>query len=71
MEKQIELMGYITKNFDICPKALKTFNYLKSLVPDMAKESRDDLFSALQYQDSMLEHTLFYLRLKLFRYCFW
>jgi hypothetical protein len=53
MEKQIELMGYITKNFDVCPKALKTFNYLKSLVPDMAKESRDDLFSALQYQDAM------------------
>lgn len=54
MENQIELMGYITKNFDISSGAYEAFSYLREILLDMSKESRDDVLSAIKYQDAML-----------------
>ena len=53
MENQVELMGYVTKNFDICGRAVSAFSELKAAVPDMSKQSREDLLGALKYQDAM------------------
>ena len=53
MENQVELMGYTTKNFDICMGAVQAFTKLKAMIPDMSKQSREDVLSAMKYQDAM------------------
>lgn len=53
MENQVEIMGYTTKNFDICMGAVQAFTKLKGMIPDMSKQSRDDVLAAIRYQDSM------------------
>ena len=53
MENQVEIMGYTTKNFDICMSAVIVFTKLKGMIPDMSKQSRDDVLAAIRYQDSM------------------
>lgn len=53
MENQVELMGFTTKNFDICMGAVQAFTKLKAMIPDMSKQSREDVLSAMKYQDAM------------------
>jgi hypothetical protein len=49
-QDQVELFGYNTKNFDICPNAVKTFNILKKA--RMTSESQEILSQMVKLQDS-------------------
>lgn len=53
MENQVEMMGYLTKNFEICDESVSLFNDLKSLLPKMSEESRIDTLKAMKYQDTL------------------
>jgi hypothetical protein len=53
MENQLEILGYITKNFNISIDAINSFSMLKNLIPDLDKETRDEILSAVKMQDAM------------------
>ena len=51
-QEQVELFGYHTKNFDICPSAVTAFNILKKA--RMTPKSKEILMQLVKLQDSFL-----------------
>jgi hypothetical protein len=49
-QEQVELFGYNTKNFDVCPSAVRAFNILKKA--RMTSESKEILIQLVKLQDS-------------------
>jgi len=52
-EEQVELFGYHTKHYDVCPSAVKAVNILKKA--RMTSESKDILMQLVKIQDSFFE----------------
>jgi len=52
-QEQVELFGYHTKHYDICPSAVKAINILKKA--RMTDESKDILMQLVKIQDSFFK----------------
>ena len=51
--EQVELFGFHSKNYDVCPSAVKAINTLKKA--RMTKESKDILIQLAKIQDDFFE----------------
>ena len=52
-EEQVELFGYHTKNYDVCPSAVKAINILKKA--RMTSESKEILTQLVKIQDDFFK----------------
>lgn len=53
MDNQVEILGYVTKNFDISLDAYIAFSNLKSLLPELSSSARNEVLEALKLQDNL------------------
>jgi hypothetical protein len=51
MENQIELLGYKTKHFDICKRAVEVFSDIKEMLPQLSAKARSEVLAAVKAQD--------------------
>ena len=52
-QEQVSLFNYTTKNFDLCPGAVKAFEHMKSF--EMSGDSRERALNAIQDTDRLFE----------------
>ena len=61
MNDQIEILGYKTRHFDICKRAVEVFSEIKPTLSKLSEKARQEVLTAVRYQDEAfkIEKTLY------------
>lgn len=51
MNDQIEILGYKTRHFDICKRAVEAFSVIKPVLSKLSEKARQEVLEAVRYQD--------------------